>query len=532
MLGNDLECVLNKVFPGVHRLELTSLLEPVRDPEPPKPFDCLFAANSMSSSNILNPAMGNSNNNNIGGGNGGRLGRPELGSKPRTYSSNVLKFEYDDPSFATTSPLMNINSVPPENDYGSGRRGPGCSSLHTSPNKEKNLSRELLNDISPNALFRIPTTIVNTKRLNENMKISQTSLPFWKYLNLEPLTEEKHFRLLFIVPKFNSTFLKLKAIAFLRRLMESYNSCKLGSIKFLNTDGLLEVDISNVEKYCDKIKSALSRLATKVQDQQPETPILLLFGSPFDDLNTILDIASVGEAFNAKVNVRIVQETTVVEDDKKKLKRKKSVTQSKQQLNISVFYKCILINKLFPQNGDVCILTNEQITKISLSLYNLCPSNNSSSISLALKDRAPIVTVSKDLPKKIFFLLTKQPIAKNLVNDELFLHLCYERSIDKRWCVASWTDQYGSINFTKSWYINESNKASKNFEEVSNQMMEITSNYLSNHNGKSYVILTRSTNVIPDDELTEWKRLSMKNNKLTLIVLTVELESSTLLWLN
>ncbi|GME80649.1 unnamed protein product [Ambrosiozyma monospora] len=39
MLGNDLECVLNKVFPGVHRLELTSLLEPVRDPEPPKPFD-------------------------------------------------------------------------------------------------------------------------------------------------------------------------------------------------------------------------------------------------------------------------------------------------------------------------------------------------------------------------------------------------------------------------------------------------------------------------------------------------------------
>ena len=112
------------------------------------------------------------------------------------------------------------------------------------------------------------------------------------------------------------------------------------------------------------------------------------------------------------------------------------------------------------------------------------------------------------------------------------LHLCYERSVDKRWCVASWVDQSGKLNFTKSWCICEGVLGSESFEQIADEMMSITIDYVKSLSSKTYVILTRLSNIIPDDELAEWKRLSMKNNDVLLVVMTAELESSTMIMSN
>ena len=48
-----------------------------------------------------------------------------------------------------------------------------------------------------------------------------------------------------------------------------------------------------------------------------------------------------------------------------------------------------------------------------------------------------------------------------------------------------------------------------------------------NVSGRKFLVLTRVNNVIPDDELVHWKRLSVKHKEISLIVLSVNKSPKT-----
>ncbi|ODV85121.1 hypothetical protein CANARDRAFT_185586, partial [[Candida] arabinofermentans NRRL YB-2248] len=509
MLNPEVESVMDSVFPGISKMKLHEILECSKQIEAAVPFECLFRSDK--------------NNSKID---------KQHNQSQLIKQEPAARLEFDDPSFATTSPLMNMNSNPELET----RRN---ASVSRDSNAVTN--KMIAESTSSNSLFRVPSTIINSKRLDHDLKINQASLNFWKILNLQPVMGMKDFEVLFIVPK-TFEFFRQKSIDFMDSVIDSYKDCKLGTIKKLKVDavdldGLLEIEATSEAEFWANIDIQLNEVAKNFQDEFISSkktytnPILLLFATPFTDLISIVKMSSAINTFNMTLTEKIIEQEPPSDEDKRK-KRKKSTVQSKIMLPINVFHKALPMELYFSQAGSFSVCSDQQLVDLALKLYNLCPTTQASREMKKgdrFKDRDPFFTVAKDLPSKIFFMLTKTPIAKNLISDELFLHVCYERSIDKNWCVASWTDQYGSINYIKSWYTNAEIKGSKSFEQVSNEIMEITLDYTSTHNGKSYVILTRLSNMIPDDELTEWKRLSVQNNKLTLIVLTVELEPSTLI---
>ncbi|KAG7751863.1 hypothetical protein KL911_004441 [Ogataea haglerorum] len=472
-LSETLDSTLLSAFPGSSKLKLYELLDCDRPNSEMRFFDSLF------------------------------------GSEKEIYKLEAPRIDFDDPSFATTSPLMNITEIENKRQSGIFR---------------ENANRAILENVKSASLFKIPTTIFNTKRNDQEMKINETSLRYWKLLNLEPLEGQKNLKVILVVPKSTSYLLERSRI-FLQDLMATYSSWNLGQMNQLQD--ILEIPGNDAELFVKNMEEALTSLADSLRNQHmvdsdgQTDAILIMIAIPNIGMQLLTSLASALEQFQSTVTVKSVDQETE-EDRRKRRKKNLSTTIS---VPISSFYKVIPFDLYLSKNECYSVVTSQKLGELALEIYSLYPKKD---VSEPFKDRDRLLTISKQLPQKIPFVMTKAPISSGLIADDLFLHVCYERSIDKNWCVASWSDQYGEINFTRSWFVGPDCRY-QTFEEVSDEIFDISMDYVSNHSGKSYVILTRLNNVIPDDELTEWKRLSIKNNKLTLIVLTVELEPSTLI---
>lgn len=127
----------------------------------------------------------------------------------------------------------------------------------------------------------------------------------------------------------------------------------------------------------------------------------------------------------------------------------------------------------------------------------------------------------------------------NNFNDDIFLHVAYERSIDKNWFSAAWSDAFGDVNYIKSWFCLGNGNANQTASTQSNNISSITDDMWTISNslfkklnddmnskscalgGKKFLVLTRVNSIIPDDELVHWKRLSVKHKEISLIVLSV-----------
>ncbi|KAK7679543.1 hypothetical protein QCA50_017444 [Cerrena zonata] len=158
------------------------------------------------------------------------------------------------------------------------------------------------------------------------------------------------------------------------------------------------------------------------------------------------------------------------------------------------------------------------------------------------KDQSPslFTNLVKSPPSKLQFKFLSNGGKESTslaYNDDIFLHLAYERTVDKNWVSAAWSDPFGVTTHVKSWYCSPTNnkKHTKDIYEMGEVIDEIwnISNELfktlnaeiikktSGLGGKKFLVLTRINNVIPDDELVHWKRLSMKYKDVSLIVLSV-----------
>ncbi|QPG73324.1 hypothetical protein FOA43_000634 [Brettanomyces nanus] len=485
----DVEFVLQKVFPGVQRTHLVDMLDasPI-DPEErekkAEPFECLFGINPPDQL--------------------GEYFKPEVSKQ----------MEYDDPTFSAATPM------------GQHSQQPTPQPRHAAVRK---VSKGMA--VSPESMFIIPPTVLNLRRLGEEIKINEASVPFWKPLNLQVLHQKKNFQVLFVVPKPSNDFFRHCLDRFLDTLIQSYQTCGLGKISKAADTGLMEIEAStdSRDSYWAKVMEDLISSAPNLQQQimgdmhhTEKMHLLVLFATPFRDLVSLLQMSTICAEFNS----RLILKSISVKEENGRKKRRKAESLQVVRLPIALFYKAVSLDTFYPNSdAHLSFTSTEDLIRISLNLYNLCPDG------ITLKDRKPFGTIAQEMTPKINFRLTKSPIAKNLIEDELFLHVCYERSVDRRWCVASWTDQYGSINYVKSWWIDPESEY-ENFAQVADDLFRVTLKYVDNHHGKVCVVLARLNNMIPDDELSEWKRLSLKNDKLGLIVLTVEMESSSLILSN
>lgn len=389
------------------------------------------------------------------------------------------------------------------------------------------------------------------KHENEIVNLNSIGLRFWKYLNFSPLHGPKNFQVALVSE--NSHFLANNYnLEFLNSLIYNYNESHFGNITKLTLeseenrpdfesihDGLLLVNRNEVIGYSynevyKKINKQLLSLVElirldiihKTNRFEFDRPLLLLFVNFDDSINSMLQISKICRNF------------------------KLCLTQHQLPL-VDVFTHVLPSSYIFKQTGNqrnVRYLSNFKLSKLSKTLYNKCPN------SIMGIRASPSLNRTKELSKSLYTNLVRAPPTKlqfkflnnngkdgnsSGSNDEIFLHLAYERSVDKNWIAAAWSDPLGITTHTKSWY--SSAAAIKNHKvgtdvhdigAVADEIWDISNELFKKLNaevikrtsglgGKKFLVLTRVNSIIPDDELVHWKRLSVKHKDVSLIVLSV-----------
>ncbi|KAI5953805.1 SSN2 [Candida margitis] len=389
-------------------------------------------------------------------------------------------------------------------------------------------------------LFKTRDVKVHVNKNGSLINLNSVGLEFWNYLDFGPVGGHKNFQMLAIGESSeyeSSSYLH----TFTDRLINNYTSCNFGSVSRLNlstvdtrpdldpvTDGVMLVaensshnhsGYSQVNKKLNSLAELIKLdLINKTNNFEFDRPLLVLFINFDESFNSTLQISKVLRNFKvALLNFQVPL--------------------------VQIFAKIIpasMISKKVGSEIALNLFNNYKLSRISMSLYNECPVDEGTKLS-SCQLYAPLV---KEPPLKIPFKFINSGYRDISGSDDTFIHVAYERSIDKSWFAAAWTDPLGLVKHTKSWYCSlnsgEANgvKSSHNFQadkmdvasiaddiwDISLGLFSALSRVNERENstaGKKFLVLTRINSVIPDDELVHWKRLSMRYKDVSLIVLSV-----------
>ncbi|KAK6454607.1 mediator of RNA polymerase II transcription subunit 13 [Scheffersomyces xylosifermentans] len=475
---------------------------------------------------------------------------------PNSYKVNLIEFLNDQKDYESKDELENQldfldditndneDILNPKSQYKKLKSIVWDALSQTTHNKENFEKYKLIVDklnsnlvVSEDIYFKLP--IIKTKVMKHNNIVNLNSLAinFWKYLNFSPINATKNFQVLLISENngCGTSFLN----EFLDLLTYNYNECNLGHISRVNlstvetrpdldniNNGILLMNKENGQTYNDTYSQVNKKLSSlvelikldlinKTNNFEFDRPLLLLFVNYNDNLNSTLQISKIFRNF--KVNLT-----------------------NHQLPLVSIFTKIIpgsLIVKNSHNQNRLKILSNFKLSKLSMNLYNQCPNGL---VSKEITKNAYTQLV-KEPPSKIHFKFMSTNFKDNNFNDDIFLHLAYERSIDRSWFSAAWSDPLGVVTYTKSWYcpnktnLNASGIFGRDAHDIasvcddiwnkSNELFKKLNDEINNKSsasgGKKFLVLTRINSIIPDDELVHWKRLSVKHKDISLIVLSV-----------
>lgn len=402
-------------------------------------------------------------------------------------------------------------------------------------------------DKSVFALNEVKTKVF--KNADKIVNLNFVGVKFWNYFNFSPVNGPKEFQVLLISendPR-NQTgnLFDYNNMDFLDLLKNNYKEGHFGTIKKLNlqtsetrpdlegiSNGVMLVnkDIGETDyrDFYKKVNKKLKSLAELIKlDLINKTnrfefgrPLLLLFVNFDPTINSVLQISKICRNFK--------------------------LTLKDHQLSlVNVFTHIIPWNYIVKQSDGrrrLRYLSNMKLSRFSMHLYNKCFDTDT-------QDRR-VTPPCRDDAKKLFTNLVKEPPATlhfkflNKINkegssstfhDDIFLHVAYERSVDKNWISAAWSDPLGIVTRTKSWYCCSSGKTNgidaHELGSVINEIWEISNTLFKKLNedvvqrtsgsgAKNFLVLTRISSIIPDDELVFWKRLTTKHKDISLLVLS------------
>lgn len=390
--------------------------------------------------------------------------------------------------------------------------------------KYKALSDQFIaaSTVTEDQFFKLPVVKARLLKNDNIVNLNHLAINFWKYLNFAPIKDPKNFQVLLIGEQNNSSD------DFLSQIICNYRECNLGHITRVSlatvetrpdlesiSNGLLMVN--NNESYNDvyaqidkKLNSLVELikldLINKTNNFEFDRPLLLLFINTNESFNSLLQISKIFRNFNVALT-------------------------NHQLPLVNIFTKIIPSTFLTKQHGSdskLKYLSNFKLSKLSMNLYNQCPND-----LLNLISKNIYTQLVKEPPSKILFKFMNSNLKDNNFNGDLFLHLAYERLIDKNWCSAAWSDPLGTVTHTKSWYSggSTSNANAYDMSSICDNIWNISSDLFKTLNeeqgkggvmgGKKFLVLARVNNILLDDELVHWKRLSLKHRDISMIVLTV-----------
>lgn len=394
----------------------------------------------------------------------------------------------------------------------------------------------------------IPIHEVKVKVLKPKSEIINfdfVGLRFWRYLDLKPINRERVFQILLLSPTSTNSLdvdvFERGNLSFLSLLKNNYKNNHFGDIKklsllapedrqdleeILNGTILIEQAESdpNPTKYYKRLNKRLNSLAELIKSDLMnknnrfdfDRPLLLLFIDFDNSVGSISQISKLCRNFRTSLNLHQLSLVEVMS----------------HVLPWNIIVKRVGFRKRLRYLSPI------ELTNLSMVLYNKCPDNKVRTSNKKIEGTAGLFTkLVKEKPESLNFKVTNRWLyndnGANLAED-LFLHVAYERSIDRRWVAAAWSDPHGAVTRTKSWHCASKRGDTTNAHDIGqiiNEIWDVSSSLLkflsddesrraSGTGGKRYLVLTRVNSILPDDELVYWKRLTSKYKEVSLIVLS------------
>lgn len=382
------------------------------------------------------------------------------------------------------------------------------------------------------------------KNGDDIVNLNFVGVKFWNYLNFSPVNGPKRFHVLLISEHDmrNTGTIDSIYLDFLDLLKNNYKEGQFGAIKKLNlqtsetrpdlegiNNGLMLVDkdigdgaYRNFYKRVNKKLKSLAELIkldliNKTNRFEFDRPLLLLFVNFDQSINSVLQISKICRNFKMFLN-------------------------DHQLSLVNPFSHIVPWNYIIKQSDNrrrLRYLSNHKLARFSMTLYNKCPNNDN-------HDRI----FSRDETRKLYTNLVREPPSalhfkflnkhskegsSSTFHDDIFLHVAYERSVDRNWISAAWSDPLGIVTYTKSWYCSATAKSNGSdaheLGSLINEIWEISSTLFKKlsedaiqrtcgSSNKNFLVLTRISSIIPDDELVFWKRLTTKHKDISLLVLS------------
>lgn len=407
---------------------------------------------------------------------------------------------------------------------------------------EKAVNEKTIDDNYVFALNEVKAKVYKNDCDIINLNFIGTKL--WRYLNFSPVYGEKQFQVLLISENRGMDHMfDTRNFELLDMLKDNYKANHFGSIQKLNlprsearpdlegiSNGLMMVGKdSNDQSYRDfyrRIDQRLRAMAElikldligKTNRFEFDRPLLLMFVDFDPSMGSVLQIS--------------------------KICRNLKLFLSDHQLAlVELFAHIVPASYLVKQNGrHSCLkyLSSTKLTKLSMALYNKCPdpSPRSGVVRPPAKEETRhlythlVREPPASLQFKFFNRMTKEGSSQTF-QDDVFLHIAYERSVDKTWLTAAWSDPLGIVTHTRLWYCPAAKEShghgGHSLEHVIAEIWAVSSRLFKKLTdglqgglflGKRFLVLTRINSIIPDDELVFWKQLTTKYKDVSLIVLS------------
>lgn len=344
--------------------------------------------------------------------------------------------------------------------------------------------------------FVISQPKVKVKRLHQEISVNASAVHLWNTLSFGSLTGQKDVRVLMLSPKEVSE----QATYFLSSLVQVYKKCQLGEMEKMvysaqGAPGLITAGFNDVD-YEDQVLSGFRAAHQILVRGMNYKDIVVIFPDYGEDLTSTISIT--------KIFLKIKQTLLT--------------TSSGKTLPIKVHLK-IISSSFVTHDGVFSVLSINRLARMALCIFNnVCNPQDT------------FAKLSSSPSYKINFQLTERPVAEKILAQDSFIHLAFERSIDKEWCVAAWADNKANVRKVKAWA--GSTKTKEPLEKVMDEMWQITISLSSKLKGRKYLVLTRSNGMITDDELLQLKRMSSKSKDLTLILVSMNQNTRLLLKAN
>ncbi|KAF8446495.1 mediator complex subunit 13 C-terminal-domain-containing protein [Terfezia claveryi] len=385
--------------------------------------------------------------------------------------------------------------------------------------------------------FKIPPSHVHVHRGEAALEISPVALKFWETFGLAPCSGPKNVIAFCVYP--SGEAMADAVDEFMERVGTVYDSCKLGNYIRGNIDDITagmsgvqlpprhaeELDMGAImqciKDACMRLGSMLYNVADEMQN------IVVYLVNPFIRASVLPELCHafyfLKQAYmatmtqlNAAPNNIILQ---IVPIDLLTAKNG-LITPSQEdyiRFSLEVYNRC-MVTENDTSSEEV---RNDKVSLFSSSSSKMPTAKNAPQASSMLnswrqkmRERvfsyAPSIVLAKPVPKSINFQLSAETV-NPLLQEGSCLHVAYKQSLDERWVVFAWTDNYGDFQYNEVICLGRKGCiALKPWEEVARFAWSKTMEWIRRKSMMPRVCITKVGGWIDADEVEcEYSQLEL-----------------------